>query len=233
MKFKKSLLAVAAALSLSASPAFAGIPVIDLAAITQAIMQVKSWGQQASDMVNQIKNMENQLNAIKGGRGMGLLLNDPSVRQAMGPDFLTTFDSLRSLGAGGASASAKSIYDAIKTFDCTKQFLTAGPARTRCEANAMIVPSNLAMLNDSLEKSKKRTTELQKLIDQVDGASDVKAAADLQNRIQAEMALLQNEKTLMDLMRAQMEAQAQLTAQQNRELGLKRLLEPGENPFNH
>lgn len=217
------------ALSLAAS-AQAGIPVIDAGAIAQAIAQVRSWAEQYKQMVTALEHAKGQLDAIRGGRGMGLLLNDTSVRNALGADFTTTFDKLRSAGAGGASAQANAIYGAISSFGCSSQFSSAAE-RKSCEAGALATPSMIAVMNDAIDKSQRRATEINKLIESIDGAPDTKAAADLQNRIGSEVALLNNEKALMDMALAQLQAQEALGAQQRREAGLKRLKAGGVNPF--
>ena len=225
--FRRLVAPVALCMTLTAH---AGIPVIDVAAVAQALLQVQSWAQQYKQMVTSLEHAKGQLDAIKGGRGMGLLLNDPSVRNALGADFTSTFDKLRSSGSAGASAQANAIYGAISTFGCSSQFSSAAERRS-CEAGALATPSMIVVMNESIDKSQKRAAEINKLIAAIDGAPDTKAAADLQNRIGSEVALLNNEKALMDMALAQLQAQEALGAQQRREAGLKRLKAGGVNPF--
>ncbi len=218
-----------------ATPARAGVPTVDLVAIAADVI---SWTQQFQHMVDQINQMKAQYNemkstadALKGGRGMGLLLNDPSVRQALDPGFLDTMDRLRSLGSAGATDKARAVYASVKSFDCAAQFPDNLNLRKQCETRALAVPTLVATLNESLDRSKKRVGALGNLISQVDGAADAKAAADLQNRIAAEVALLSNEKAMMDTAQAQLQAQSQLNLQAAREAGLRRLMQTGSNPF--
>lgn len=211
--------------------AAAQIPVTDVASLTQQIQQVAAWSKQYSQMVQQYQTMTAQLNAIKGSRGMGQLLNQPQLRQQLPTDFLGQFDRLRAQGAGGASSQATAIYESIRTYNCASQFPRDQQARLSCEASAMVTPTNLALIEQSLAASQSRMTQLQGLMATIDAAHDTKAAQDLANRISLEQALLQNEKMMMDMALAQQERQAKLLEQQKKEAGLKRLTGPGTNPF--
>lgn len=209
----------------------AQIPVTDVASLTQQVQQVLAWSQQASQMVQQYQKMSEQLNAIRGTRGMGQLLNTPQARQQLPDGFLGQFDKLRSLGVGGASSDARAIYESIRTFDCAAQFPNNQQSRLSCEAGAMVHPTNLALIGRSISSSQARMTQLQGLMSAIDSADDTKAAQDLSNRINVEMALLQNEKMMMDMALAQQEREAKLLKQQKKEAGVKRLTDPGVNPF--
>jgi type IV secretion system protein VirB5 len=233
--FKRLALVLCAAAAMAAAPARAGVPTVDLVAIAADAI---SWIEQFTHMVDQINQMKAQYtqmkstaDALKGGRGMGLLLSDPAVRQALDPGFIDTMDRLRALGAAGATDKARAVYASVKAFDCGSQFPDNPGLRRQCESRSLAIPTLIATLNESLERSRRRVGALGELIAQVDSAPDAKAAADLQNRIAAEVALLSNEKAMMDTAQAQLQAQGQLNLQAAREAGLKRLLQAGSNPF--
>ena len=224
--------------NLFGASAHAGIPVIDAAALVQDIQQVLAWGQQYSQMYQQYQQMVQQytkqietLQNFTGSRGMSALASDTGIRQALPSDFMQSFDQLRTMGAGGANGSAKAIYDKIKTYGCSQQLTDANQIKT-CEAIAMSTPTALAMLDTTLQKSQQRAGVIQGLISQIDGAADAKAAADLGNRIQSEMSLLQNEKLMMDMAIATQTQQLALVQQQRAEAAKKRMVIGGTNPFN-
>jgi hypothetical protein len=77
MKCVRRLMSICLAWLALAGSAFSQIPVTDVASLTQQIQQVMAWSQQYQQMVQQYQMMTNQLNAIKGARGMGGLLNIP------------------------------------------------------------------------------------------------------------------------------------------------------------
>lgn len=230
----------ALAFALAAGGAQAQIPVTDVASLTQQIQQVMSWAQQYQQMIDQLDNqkqqIENQLDQIKlkkGGRGMGQV-GAGMVRQALPSDFINQYDKLRSQGSAGASSGARTIYEGIRTFDCARKFVSDPSARLSCEASAMAVPQNIDLINTSIDAAKKRQQQLSSFIGQVDSA-DEKAAADLQNRIASELAMMQNEKILMDMAIQQQQQQLALTQQKQAEEGAKRLTRGsggGSNPFN-
>lgn len=231
---------VVACFATTSSGAFAQIPVTDVASLTQQIQQVMSWMQQYEQMIEsiekyktQIENQEKQIKAITGGRGMGSLQSS-GTQQKLPSDFTSIADKLRSQGAGGASAGAKAVYDSIKTYACAERFPKDVASQRSCEASALAIPSNIALLNDSVDSAKKRQNELKSYAGSIDSASDAKAAADLTNRLTLEVAYLQNEKMMMEMAAKQLEEQKKLTAQKKAEEGTKRMTNSsggGTNPF--
>jgi len=230
--FFKNLIA-SIVLVFSVSSGYAQIPVTDVAAIKESIAQqlvnAASWVSQYNQMISQYQNQIAQIKALTGGRGMGGLLAN-MTRQALPGDFLTSFDALRS---GNPSSAATAIYDTIKTFDCSQQFPTDLASRKSCQALAMAAPQHIAMINDGITASKTRQEQIKTLLTNIDIADDAKAAADLQNRIQGEIALLSNEKQMMDMAIELNKQQLLLTKRQSSEIGKKRMQGDGSltNPF--
>lgn len=217
----------------TAASGFSQIPVTDLAHITQSIQaQVAteaSWVSQYAQMIQQYQNQMTQIKAITGNRGMGALMPN-MTRQALPSDFLSSFDSLRS---GSASSGATAIYNTIKKFDCTQQFPTDQDSRLSCQALALSAPQHADMINTGIIAAKVRQDELKNLLNSVDSTTDAKGAADLQNRIQAEVALLNNEKQMMGMASELHKQQLEITRQQISESGAKRMSRGADsvNPF--
>src|SRR5882762_5359282 len=61
----------------AAAPASAGMPVIDVANLAQAIQQVLSWGQQLQGMTQQYTQLQSTYSSLTGPRGMQNLLYVP------------------------------------------------------------------------------------------------------------------------------------------------------------
>jgi type IV secretion system protein VirB5 len=224
--------ACALVVATSSLGAHAQIPTTDVLQLAQEIQQVASWAQQYQQMIDQLQTAKQQVQSLTGSRGMSML-GQNMIRQEVPSDFLSAYDKLRSMGAGGASSQARAIYDSIKTFDCAEKFPYDASMRRSCEASAMAVPQNVALLNNSVDSAKQRQTQLKQLQGSID-TQDAKAAADLQNRISLELAYLQNEKTLMDMANEQQKQQLALTQQRAKEEGSKRLMNSaggGSNPF--
>jgi type IV secretion system protein VirB5 len=168
---------------------------------TQAI---NSQTQSINDANNSIKA---QLSAITGKRGIGNLPNidSSSVRQTLPSDFTQRYDNLRKNGYSSATSEAQSMFTEYKKL-CSPDVIKEAARRKMCEALQLSAPEGLAILNAALKKANDRMAMIQNLMKAIDDEGDLKRAADLGNRISAEMAMLQNEKMLMDM---QMQAHSQ------------------------
>ena len=210
-------------------PATAGIPVIDIGSITQAILVVSGQAKQLTQLIDQVKTAKTQLDEAKklyssvtGSRGMSALANMSGIRQALPPDFLTMANAIQTFGEKGASAGAQNIYNAIKQFGCDKQFPTDIKMQRLCEAQAMAAPASLDIAQQTAKRATARAASLQQMLASVDTA-DSKAAADLTNRIAIEQAMLTNENMMMQMALQNQQLQKELVGQQIKERGIKSL----------
>lgn len=239
MKKKLQRTLLCASLIMVQSTTFgSGIPVVDVAHIAQTVLIYQQHVKELAQLIEQVKTAKNQLeeakktlSSITGARGMANLVNMTGIRQALPAGFMTTVDSIRSLGAAGASKDARAIYDSIKRFGCDQQHKIDGDMRRLCEVQAYSAPTTLSMLQDSVKRSETRSAKLGDLLRSID-TGDAKAAMDLQNRIQVEVAMLANEKMLMDMALQSQKAQQELVSQQLKEIGEKNLTsKKGFNPY--
>lgn len=233
MKNIKALLTSLALICVTATPHAGGIPVIDVASITQAVLLVSGQAKELAQLIEQVKTAKSQLTeaqrtltSLTGTRQMSALANMTGMRQLLPPEFMTATESIRTLGAAAASKDAKAIYATVKRFGCDQQFVGAGAEsadmRRLCEVNAYAAPNTLVLVEQAVKRSELRSQSLLAMLKSIDTA-DSKAAFDLQNRIQLESAMLQNEKMLLDVALHAQRAQRELVAQQIKEEGLKRL----------
>ena len=234
IKVIRGFTAVAATLGglLFSTAGHAQIPVTDATSISQQIMQVAAWAQQYKQMIDQLQNQLAQIKAITGSRGMSLVASVMD-RQDIPPDYLTLFDQLRN---GGVTGATKAIYNAAKVYDCGERFPNNDQERKSCEALTLAAPQNIDLMNTSIKASKKRQDQIRSMLASVDTTEDAKAAADLQNRIQIEVALLNNEKQMMDMAANLQKEQLALSQTQAAELATKSLTRTANkskvNPFN-
>ena len=210
MKLLRNTFGVVTALVLMGAvpPARAQMAVVDVGAIAQLIEQVETARSHLEQAYRQYESMT-------GGRGMEELLAG-TVRNYLPPDWQALEQALNGM-AGDYSA-------------------LAGQLAALVEANAVLTPEQLAHISDqereqleaarrsaallqatsrqALEATSERFEALQNLINAIPGAEDQKAVLDLQARIGAEQAMLQNEHTkLMVLYQA---AQAEEVARRQR-----------------
>lgn len=173
----------------TALPVRAQMAVIDVAAIARMVEQLETAR-------SHLAQAQLQYESMTGPRGMEQLLAG-TVRNYLPPDWQALEQALNGL-AGNYS-------------------LLASQLAARIEANAVLTPEQLAQLSDAereqlqaarrsaallqatsrqaLEATSDRFEALQNLIDAIPGAEDQKAVLELQARIGAEQAMLQNEHT--------------------------------------
>lgn len=214
---KKVFGAVALALCLTAgTPAHAGIPVIDVANLGQAIQQVLAWGEQYRQMVKQIQEMQRAYDNLNGIRNMGDLVNNPLARKYL-PD---EYQEILSNGVGQWEA----IRNAAKKFDIAASSLSASSdAAQAFEQVAKQAAINRAGAEEAYKTASQRFNDIQVLLDKVNAAPDAKDIADLQGRIQAEQVMMQNEANKLQMLAQLASAQKDLQNQQAREIGMKAL----------
>lgn len=181
----------------STGTAYATMPVIDVAAITQLLQQIMAWDEQLQGMRAQLTQLQQTTSALTGARGMEALLRQtPAARNYLPADW----NGLAGLAAGTAAAGDPMLAHAV---------------RIQRDANAILSQQALARLSPSLAsllggerdavavnqtstraayaRSSDRFASLSVLIDQIRAAPDAKAIAELQGRIAAEQAMLANE----------------------------------------
>ena len=88
---RKNLIATVAVVAMScgiSAPARAGMPVIDVANLAQAIQQVLSWGQQLQAMAAHLQQLQRTYQSLTGPRGMqNLLPIAPGARNYLPADY--------------------------------------------------------------------------------------------------------------------------------------------------
>lgn len=202
---------------------------IDVANLAQGIEQVVAWGQQYTQMVQQIQSLEQQLqqarqtySGMTGVRGMASLVNNPAERSYLPASWGQSLNLMNSPGAfTGLSASMTSIRNASKVVDVSATAMppgsVLGQSYTGAQDQAAI---NRAMGEASYTAASDRTTSIQTLLDRVNDAPEEKDVLDLQARIQAEQAMVQNESVKLQALAQLQQAQRDLQVQRAREISI-------------
>lgn len=231
----KHLTKLALVLCVWAAPhtARAGIPVIDVASLAQAIADAATMIEQLNQMVEQYRMMEQQysamtkqVEAIKGARGLGGVLNNPALQNYVPKNARTILDAVQSGGYGGLSGSAKALRDVGRVYNC--EGIDDSTQRQACEAELNKPYQYLAYVQDALQAGANRTDQINALMDQAGSTGDAKEIAEIQARIGAENALLQHELTQATLMRNMAQAEAQAAEARARELQRARAARNGK-----
>ncbi|MFY3137160.1 P-type DNA transfer protein VirB5 [Achromobacter xylosoxidans] len=208
----------------ASSAAFAQIPVTDGASIAKSVENqietMAKWKMQYDQMVSQIDQMKQQYAAVTGARGMGELFNNPQLRDYLPQDWQGVYDSVKSGGYAGLSGRAESIYDNNKVYDACTGFASK-EQRTNCEAQAVKGAQDKAFALDAYDAAKNRLSQIDQLMRQINQTQDPKAIAELQGRIAAEQAMIQNEQTKLQMYQMVAVAEDRLQEQRQREINAK------------
>lgn len=209
---KKVIRAFALALAVFGfNNANAGIPVIDVAAIAQQVQQVIAWGKQYTQMVDQINNLRNQYaqlqttyNSLTGDRGLATLMNaatDQAARRYL-PEQADELEKLASglvSGYGPLQSSIASLRAKVSTLP-PGTFGAGTDALKALSAKLDSIATQQAMGKAAYSSAAQRTRDLENLIATSALATDPKAIAEMQTRITAQQALLQNESSKLQAM---------------------------------
>lgn len=228
LKLLRVLLASLALVSVG--KANAGIPVIDAANLVNSLQQVIAWGEQYGQMTEQISNLKQQYdqavqqyNSLNGIRGMGSLVNNPSLRRYLPDNWNQTMNLLSEPGAyGGLSGSISGIRAASQITALSDTGLSSssdiGKAFVGSQTQAAM---NRGLGEAGFAAASARIDAIQTLLDKVNASPEQKDIQDLQARIQAEQTMVQNESVKLALMTQLQQAQRDIEAQQSREILMK------------
>jgi type IV secretion system protein VirB5 len=175
------------------------------------------WAQQVEQMASQIDQMKQQYQSITGSRGLGTIMNNPALRDYLPEDWQQVYDSVQSGGYAGLSGRAAQIYNDRKVYDACSQFMTT-QQRTSCQAQAVKPSQDKAFALDSYDAAKGRLRQIDQLMGKINDTADPKAIAELQGRISAEQAMIQNEQTKLQMYQMAAQAEDRLQRQRQREI---------------
>ena len=191
--------------------------VIDAPAIVQLIQEVQTMAQQLATAKAQLLQAQQALQTMTGDRGMALLLGRP-VRNYQPSDWAQLTGVIQ--GSGGFSTLSSDVQNLVRADAVLspQRLSTLSPA-----AQHLIVSQRQwsamqqALAHEALSNASNRFVAIEKLIASISIASDQKAILDLQARISAELGMLQNEQTKVQILHQSTQAQMMALRQQARE----------------
>ena len=202
-------------------PAHAQFAVIDVAALTQLVNQLRQLEQEVQTAKSQLQQAQSEYAAITGNRGMQNLLSG-TLRNYLPADFTQLSQVMN-----GSSASFPALASSVTSLINSNAILSASqvaslsPSEQAQLAAARQNPALLAAMSQTaLANSSSRFAELQALIGAIGTASDQKASLDLTARITAEQGMLQNEATKIQILYQVAESQEWARMQRVREQAL-------------
>ena len=207
------------ALSITAGPARAQLAVIDIPATVQLIQQVQTMEQEVRTAENQLAQARQALQTMTGDRGMEWLLAGTvrnylpatwlQLTNATGPG-IGSYPALSSDVQGAVIANAVLTPPQLSLLSATSQ----QQILARRETSAL----RQALAQEALANASGRFASIQTLIGAISAAVDQKGILDLQARIAAELGMIQNEQTKLQILHQATEARDAADRQREREL---------------
>jgi type IV secretion system protein VirB5 len=220
-KARCQLVLLLAALAAATPPAHAQFAVIDVAALTQLVSQLQTLEQQVATARSQLSQAQQEYQAITGNRGMQLLLSG-TVRNYLPADWA----ALQAAAQGGSvafpalSADVRNAVNAESVLSPGQLSLLAAPVSAQLQAGRQTVALLQGVSQLGLANASSRFAALQQLVDAISAAGDEKAALDLQARISAEVGMLENEQTKLQMLYQALQAQDLANTQRLHELAI-------------
>lgn len=193
--------------------------VVDAPAIVQLIQEVEDLEQMISTARSQLDQAKQALSTMTGNRGMEMLLSG-TVRNYLP----STWSQVSDAALGGSGILATDVQSNIATNAVLSPLrlstLSSG-AQQLMQASRQWGAMRQSLSHQALANSSSRFSSLQTLIAQIGSAGDQKAILDLQARINAELGMLQNEQTKLQVLNQATVAQQSVLQQQALELAIQ------------
>jgi type IV secretion system protein VirB5 len=215
-----SILAILSASMVAVSTARAQWAVVDAPAIVQLVKEVETLEQVISTARNQLNQAEQALQTMTGDRGMEMLLNG-TVRNYLPSGWQQVVNTVQG-GSGGALAADIQKNVLANSVLSPQRMATLSPeSQQLIQALRQWGAARQSIAHQALANSSSRFSALQTLISTIGSATDQKGILDLQARISAELGMLQNEQTKLQVMNQAMLAQEATLNQQRQERAIE------------
>jgi type IV secretion system protein VirB5 len=206
-----------------------GIPVIDSANITQSITnsmkQIAEMGKQLTQLQNQYNQMVSQYQSMTQGRGLGNFENNKAFKNYLPDDWKSSYDRINSGGYTGLTSSGQSVRNSNQKYDICKNMTS--DIKKVCERQAALAYQQRANGADAYEKARARLDQIEKLMKKAGETKDQKEILELNARIQAEQAMINNESVKLQMYAMIADGEKQLAERQLKELAAKELSNKG------
>jgi type IV secretion system protein VirB5 len=194
--------------------------VIDAPAIVQLVKNLATMEEQLQTARSQLDEARQTWSAMTGGRGMELLLGT-TVRNYLPSDWTQISGALGGGGFGGLTADIRALVNANSVLTPQRLLTLSSTAQQQIAAARQWSATQAALSHEALQNVSARFASVQNLISAIGAAGDQKAILDLQARITAELGMLQNEQTKLEVLNQVTQAQQGQLAQQQREAVLQ------------
>jgi len=212
------MVAVCFIASFAAAPAaWAQWAVVDAPAIVQLIQEVQTTAQQLQTAKDQLLQAKQALQTMTGDRGMEQLLSG-TVRNYLPSDWTQVTGALQGSGGFGAlSAEVQNIVAANAVLSPQRLATLSPDEQQLIQGTRQWSAMQQALSHQALSNASNRFASIQNLIAAISSATDQKGILDLQARVSAELGMLQNEQTKVQILNQATQAQESSLRQLGRE----------------
>ena len=197
------------------APVYAGIPVIDVAAIVQAVLDVMNGITQTQNQYQQIVGLEQQIESTSNPRSLGDVQNNPALQNYVPREASMLVRNLETGGYSALGGSSKALRDAQMRYNCLD--MDDAGQRIHCQSALAKPYQQKAFMEEALFKAKDRVAQINALMRRAGATTDQKEIQEVTARIGAENALLQHEVSQIELMRGLAEADQRVADSRARE----------------
>jgi type IV secretion system protein VirB5 len=197
----------------------AQLAVIDVPAIVQLLKEVQTTEQQLAVAGNQLLSAQQTLQAMTGNRGMAQLLSGTTRNYlpTNWPQVMSAAQGPGTSGYAGFSTGVQSAMAANAVLSPQRLSTLSAVDQQQIQSARQASAVQQALAGEALTNSSNRFAAIQSLIAAISTAADQKAILDLQARISAELAMLENEQTKLQVLYQATQAQESVIRQQVRE----------------
>lgn len=205
VNFSKQAIASIMSLALLAPitmPSQAGVPVIDVSAIAQAIVQV-------NNQISQIKQLDQQIKAITDNGNYADLLNNPLVRKELNKYLPKGYNDIFEAARAGDLGALEQVAKAAAERERQAQTTQTGIERQK--SVALLTQAQMTQMMQGMDV---RSQRLQSLVNRINTTTNMAQKQDLMNTISAETAMINLEMNKMLVLMKQAEHQEKLANRQ-------------------
>lgn len=208
----------------------ASLPVIDIANLAQALLQMDAWKQQYEQMDDQHSELRRQVDAITGSRHLGGIASNPALKDVVPADVAGIYSAIQAQGAPALTPAAQALRERTRVYDCENR---RDDDFTSCQALLNTNVQQQALGQSALSRLNQRSGQIESLQNQISATTDAKAIGELQARLQVESTQVGNDANRLMVMKMLGDA-ADRAAQQaikERELKTLSLTSDGSDTF--
>lgn len=218
-KNRKKFVFAFAFCGLMQTAAASGIPTVDAAAIAQMVQQLTQLQQMYSQLQAQYNTAVSQLNNFTGTRMLGTIHYDTNLRNLIPLDARQRLNAV--MNGGALSDLGKQIFDRLGLGESCEQF--EGEVKQQCLRTQNFKAEQQAVLEEGQTRVNERLENVEALMGRINSATDAKAIADLQARIQVEQVALESSKLAAEFQQAQFSKQAEEVEKQAKQKAMKEM----------